>query len=41
MPFSALKVFQPICAIGAPQGYIGLIPYGMSDAIATKAQRAD
>ncbi|MHA8084044.1 hypothetical protein U8695_00565 [Aquirufa antheringensis] len=41
MPFSALKVFQPICAIGAPQGYIGLIPYGLSDAIATKAQRTD
>ncbi|UAJ14185.1 hypothetical protein [Aquirufa lenticrescens] len=41
MPFSPLKVFQLICAIGAPQGYIGLNPYGLSDAVVTKAQRVD
>jgi len=35
-PFSTLKVFQPISALGTPHGTSGL-----SDAVATKSRRDD
>ncbi|MFM2401440.1 MAG: hypothetical protein RI950_957 [Bacteroidota bacterium] len=35
-PFSTLKVFQPISALGTPQG-----TFGLSDAVATKSRSDD